>query len=857
MKLLTTKYLFPLIILLLVWLPAVAIGAETADIIDSGLVRLNEGDYREAVVYFENVLETDPDNERALAYAARALRQLDQREQAFEYHDRLARREPEEFEYFIPREVYRFSAILAYQVGRYQRSLELFDRALKEVEDRAEIEQLRGWRQRASSARLRELGEEREAALEELIQSADQLLREEGAGEALQLLEENRDQFEEFKQFQDKVEQLEEIRGFKQWQQEVQKVDSQTSDEQLAELIEEGKNFYAREQFREESANYLSRLFFLRARISVQEDNYAPAREYLLAVFSLEEEPQPEAYQELIRVHYLMGNYEQLRQLRAELQRKHREFNLESSLQWRIWWSEYGIWMGTVLAAGAFLLLVFLVFLPRYGPRFFSPPASKLAGWLLEGGNKKVALWMYNCFCSPDYISGVEFENWIRLLKENGDRAHLLELLERGDSILRLSPGLRLEYGLLLAGENKIEKAVNQLKKAAGNWQELTREEKIRTGIRLGELQLKNNAPEEAIKWLSRARKQAPANEGINTRIIKLSARQGRWEEWRKNGQAWLKEIRSGYVQKTQRRGLTTESEKDKLQDPQSISQFLLETYDKFREVELEEENAEMLEFLYNCTEDLTDYQRQKELLKELVERDLPAEKISNYLSDLGDFYADREKLEEAVKYYRRYLEIEPDDFEILGKLGRLYVKIDRREDAVECFEKVFEFEKDNPGAARGLQQIARRYEKDYQYEPAARVYRQILDNSYFKKAEVQFRYGINLFRQGKMEDALSVFQKIEQGDEKFRARVLVFIARCLNEMGSPGVALSRLQEVDPDNQAFPLNLRLNLHYWYGRSLEAEGEIERALKHYREIMATDVAYRDVAERIEKLKINPE
>ncbi|MGM0381129.1 MAG: tetratricopeptide repeat protein [bacterium] len=838
---------------LLVLIPFAASASEPAkgDLIDSGLARMEAGEYEQALHYFETVLEENPDDERALAYTSRVLQQMDRRAEAFEYYNRLARREPEEFDYFIPREVYRFSAILAYQVGRYGRSQELFDRALKLAEDETEKEQLRGWRQRASSAQLREQGEKQEEALEKLLRSADQLLTDNKTEQALELLEANRANFDEFERFREKIKQLQKIVDFKNWQEQVEQIDYEVKEKRLDSLIKNGKEFYSQKDFEEQAASYLSRLFFIQAQKNLEAGKYSSARESLFTVFSLVEKPPPEAYQELIRAHYLLGEYERVKERRIELQKNYPEFTLDNRLQWKLWWAKYGSWLGGVTVFIAIFALFFLVLVPLFGRRISNLVGEKVAGWFYGAGKEKIALFIYNLFCSPVYVSEENLKNWVRLLK-NRDSQKLFKILQKRAAGGELPPLAGIEYGLLLADNNQTERAINQLKKVAEQWSELKKEQKIRTGIRLSEMLLKNHSPAEALRWLSRTRKETPLNEEINSKIIKLAAQLDRWQEWKKNGKAWLDNVRSGYVQQTQRRGLTTETEKDSLKDPQSISQFLLEIYDKRREVKLEEESTEILNFLYSCLEDLTDYDRQEKLLKELVERDLPGNKRQEYLEELGDLFVDREKTREAIKYYRKLIELEPDDFRVLEKLGRLYVKVDEREHAIDCFEKVFDFEKDNPGAARGLQQIARRYEEDGAYSSAARTYRLILDNSYFEKAEIQFRYGVNLYRVGEAKEALSVFQKIEQGDEVFRARVLVFIARCLNGMDSPGVALSRLKEVDPDNQAFPVDLRLSLHYWYGRSLEGSGNKSEALSHYREIMATDVDYRDVAARIEDL-----
>jgi hypothetical protein len=71
--------------------------------------------------------------------------------------------------------------------------------------------------------------------------------------------------------------------------------------------------------------------------------------------------------------------------------------------------------------------------------------------------------------------------------------------------------------------------------------------------------------------------------------------------------------------------------------------------------------------------------------------------------------------------------------------------------------------------------------------------------------------------------------------------------------MGHYDVALERISEVDPKNNAFPSRLRREIHYWRGRAQEAASRAESALEHYRKILASDVEFRDVSERIDRLR----
>lgn len=62
---------------------------------------------------------------------------------------------------------------------------------------------------------------------------------------------------------------------------------------------------------------------------------------------------------------------------------------------------------------------------------------------------------------------------------------------------------------------------------------------------------------------------------------------------------------------------------------------------------------------------------------------------MPDYYKDLGNILFDINKTEEAIKYYSKFIALNPDDLDILYNLGILYYKIKDFNKAINCFEKV------------------------------------------------------------------------------------------------------------------------------------------------------------------------
>ncbi|MFP4687823.1 MAG: tetratricopeptide repeat protein [bacterium] len=465
-----------------------------------------------------------------------------------------------------------------------------------------------------------------------------------------------------------------------------------------------------------------------------------------------------------------------------------------------------------------------------------------------------MALNIYNKFCPPGEVDAKSYRNWVGILSENEESEELFKLLEARENSGLLQPAARLEFAGLLQKSGRRGESAEIYEQLLDRWEELTRKQRIVLTGNLSKIYLKRNEREKAFEMLEKLHYEKPDDANLNRRLLQMAAELGFWDEWVEIGKKWFENVAGEYIQEKHRRGYTTSDQAKKLKDPHSIADFLLQLYQENYRDELAGCPEEMLGFLLQLSSELPGHEsHSRRFLEELLERELPAKQRTNYLDQLARLYHKAKEYDKAVQCCESLRKLKPEDFSVLEKLGRIYLEADNRPKALETFAELFEFQRDNTRAAAGLKELGRRYESEDEYASAAEAYRLIVENSHFEKAEIQYRLGVCLYRLEKYERSLAVFQGIKQGDELFKARILIYMARCLLGMELYEVAVDRISEIDPGNQVFPPRLRREIYYWLARAFEGAGQIDRALEHYRKILASDVEFRDTARRVKELK----
>lgn len=116
---------------------------------------------------------------------------------------------------------------------------------------------------------------------------------------------------------------------------------------------------------------------------------------------------------------------------------------------------------------------------------------------------------------------------------------------------------------------------------------------------------------------------------------------------------------------------------------------------------------------------------------------------------------------------------------------------------------------------------------------------------------DLQFKYdlGLLLFERGMYTEAIQQFQQSQRNPQR-RIRSLYYLARCFEEKGQLDIAAEQLEKASSELTVLD-NTKKDILYELGVVYERMGRAEKAVELFKEIYAVDIAFRDVAERIER------
>jgi len=116
---------------------------------------------------------------------------------------------------------------------------------------------------------------------------------------------------------------------------------------------------------------------------------------------------------------------------------------------------------------------------------------------------------------------------------------------------------------------------------------------------------------------------------------------------------------------------------------------------------------------------------------------------------------------------------------------------------------------------------------------------------------DLQFKYehGVLLFEHGQFIEAIQQFQ-LSQRNPQRRIRSLYYLARCFEQKGQLDIAAEQLEKASSELSVLD-NTKKDILYELGVVYDQMGQREKAVDLFKQIYSVDIAYRDVAERIEK------
>mgnify|MGYP006290158637 CR=1 FL=1 len=260
---------------------------------------------------------------------------------------------------------------------------------------------------------------------------------------------------------------------------------------------------------------------------------------------------------------------------------------------------------------------------------------------------------------------------------------------------------------------------------------------------------------------------------------------------------------------------------------------------DSFRDVIRDKEKAETLEQQERMT--VRDEEGLQQLIKAaqqaVEEDDTPA----NH-KRLAELYRRNDDYDKAIEQYNLVIE-KSGTLDPAIDTAIIAVMCDRFDDAIEQWrqyaeknpEKKDEAEKNIADIEKQkLDAVLERYEQRVQRYPNDPGFRFELAEKYWEA--------------GRIDPALREFQ-LAQKSPKLRRKCQIYMGKCLSEKGLYDMAIEQFETAL--EQEGPMNKeRKDAIYHLAVAAEKAGDTDEALRQFKKIYASDVNYRDVAERIE-------
>lgn len=217
---------------------------------------------------------------------------------------------------------------------------------------------------------------------------------------------------------------------------------------------------------------------------------------------------------------------------------------------------------------------------------------------------------------------------------------------------------------------------------------------------------------------------------------------------------------------------------------------------------------------------------------------------------ELGGLYQDLKKWGEAEASFKKALEVNPTDLFAAERMGQLKeARLDEEEKrAVQELEDLRATGAPVEEAEAKLKQKREQMLRFKVEEYDRRVKAHPTDY------ELKIKYGDLLRRVHRYDDAIKEFQKAVR-DPKCKIPALNLTGMCFLEKGLPAVAEGQFMQALNSLADKDSDLGKEIKYNLGLTNEKQNNAPGALRWYQEIMASDIGYRDVSERVTRLMSN--
>lgn len=239
-------------------------------------------------------------------------------------------------------------------------------------------------------------------------------------------------------------------------------------------------------------------------------------------------------------------------------------------------------------------------------------------------------------------------------------------------------------------------------------------------------------------------------------------------------------------------------------------------------------------------------YQARVEIAVQMKDR----ERLCQSYQELGDALVAEGATDKAIAVFRRVLEIDethPGAREALRRMAP-----DAPEETSDGFIDLGAMLiDDGPRTTRmRTETTAISEDEDETFREALAEFKRALDqNLPVEDHQTHYDLGVAFKEMGLLDEAIGEFQKALRSPHG-RLRTSEALGQAFYEQGRPAVAEAVLRAVEKGEEADAE--KIGVLYWLGRSCEEQGKTRNALQFYERVLAVDVSFHDVSERITRL-----
>jgi len=233
-----------------------------------------------------------------------------------------------------------------------------------------------------------------------------------------------------------------------------------------------------------------------------------------------------------------------------------------------------------------------------------------------------------------------------------------------------------------------------------------------------------------------------------------------------------------------------------------------------------------------------------EEARKALAKEPDIAQNILNLAQVLSEFENENEENESIELLDKAYKE--KSDFSFKQRSGRIQIKQLRRK--IRKLNTKLQSEPNDKDTKALLGELT---EKLKQFE--LEHYRLCSEN-YPTDPQIKYEYGVRLILNKKYDEAIPLFQDAQK-DPRHKIASMGKIGFCFFKKGWYADAIDLYKRAIEAYEIKDDGISKELRYNLGRSYEEHGETEKSLEIYRRIAQIDFGYKDVRERVDKLRNN--